>query len=80
VKVSRAPADLRIRARPKSFRQLRAELNLDWSLRRFERLQVRVRHQKFDSFESGGNHPVHGIPASATYSNHFDFGAAPDVI
>ena len=69
-----------IRARAKSFRQLRAELNLDRGLRRFERLQVRVRHQKFHSFEPRGDHPVHGIAASATHSDHFDLGTAPDVI
>ena len=68
-------ADLGVRARAQPFRQLRAQLQLHWRLRKLQRLQVGIGGDEFDALDLRADHAVDGVRSAASHADHFDPGA-----
>ncbi len=64
-------ADFGIRARAEAFGELRAELQFDGRLRKFQRLQIGVGGDEFDAFHFGADHAVDGVGTAAAHADHF---------
>src|SRR6185503_7558127 len=64
-------ADGRIGAGAETFRQTASELNLDRRARTFECLKVGVCDEEFDAFDTGLDHAIDCIAATAADADYF---------
>ncbi len=75
-----APTHVRIGSGTQPAGQLHAELQFHRSLRRAQRLRVRVGDNELHSLHVRFNHSIDGIAAAAAHSNHLDLCAARNFV
>src|SRR5579872_1900378 len=66
--------DLRVASGPKSAGELPPDVELDVCLAHEQRLRVGVDGDELDALQTGVDHPVDGVDASATDADHLDDG------
>ena len=67
-------SDLGVGTGPQTSSEVTSDVELDVGVRHQQRLGVGVDCDKFDAAQSGIDHPVYGVYATAAYTDHFDDG------